>query len=71
MGASPAHPVGSTQEEEMREREGGTDGKRRMRRVEVRMLSVFELEESVDVAAIERVSEIEREREREWIRVWL
>ena len=55
----------------MREREGSTDGKRRMRRVEVRMLSVFELEENVDVAAIERVSEIEREREREWIRVWL
>ena len=43
-----------------REREGGTDGKRRMRRVEPHMLSVFELEENVGAAAIERVSEIER-----------
>ena len=31
----------------VRERKGSTDGKRRMRRVEVRKLSVFELEENV------------------------
>ena len=66
-GREPSPPSGEYSgggNERVREREGSTDGKRRMRRIEVRKLSVSELEENVDVAAIERVSEIERERER-------
>ena len=45
----------------VRERKGSTDGKRRMRRVEVRKLSVFELEENVGCSG-DRTRKSNRER---------
>ena len=45
----------------VRERERSTDGKRRIRRVEVRMLSVFELEEIVGCSG-DRTRKSNRER---------
>ena len=74
-GRQPTHRVGSTQEEEMRERERDREGVRYWWEDEDEASggTHVELEENVDVAAIEGVSEIEGESEGEWIcvRLWI